>query len=87
MSHLLISASAFSQLTDFLYKAVGLAQAIGILPYARREFEIVKKARVEVQLNYLDSLLIHSFLMSSARQLDHHDQYYIKSGDLYIIVC
>lgn len=86
MSHLLISASAFSQLTDFLYKAVGLAQAIGILPYARREFEIVKKARL-VQFYYLDSLLIHSFLMSSARQLDHHDQYYIKSGDLYIIVC
>ena len=86
MGHLLISASAFSQLTDFLYKAVRLAQAIGILPYARREFEIVKKVRL-VQLYYLDSLLIHSFLMSSARQLDHHDQYYIKSGDLYIIVC
>lgn len=58
-SHLriLISASAFSgsQLTDFLYKAVGQALAIGTLPHARRE---LKRLAWLTSSYYLDS---HSF--------------------------
>ena len=77
--HLLISASAFS-----IFCARMSDQHKPILPHARRELEIVKRL---ARSNFIIWTPIHSFVMSNVRQLDHHEQYYIKSGDLYIIVC